>query len=494
MSGADRQGPGVGRAQRRQERPGAQPHGERSEEERAGQRTRPPPPRRVDHGLPVVGSSPRSGAEHLFSGHTGPTPTRFTSDGAGQAATAASTRSTSALVADQVGSDGAPALRRRAQVRPQPGVAEPLLHRPGERAGVVGRHEDAGAPPAGCPADRLRQAADPRRQHRDAVGERLGDRHPVGLAPRRGDEEVGAGVRGIQLGPAQRAGEPHPVRDPQLDGPRRAAARRSPGRVRASRRRCRRQRGVADPGERLDQHVVPLGRDHRPDAQQPAPGRVARGRGCRRRHPERRRRPATGRGRRRRAASAGSSGSSSPPRRRTAAPQPPAPAPRRCRRRARPGPAAGARARRAAADRPRRRRTSGWSDATRPSSSTVAPVGRPRQHPDRADAVNTACPQRFSAGTGILVHVPPERRQPGAEPPVVGVAATRPGRVVDPVRYDHVHQASQVALVGGPGDVRLTQGDDERRQLGGIPAEVARVRCARRAGRPRPGPAARSWC
>ena len=75
--GAGGQRSGVGGAQRIHERAGAQPDDERSEHERADERTRPPPPRRVDHGLPVVGAPSRERST-CTPKHTGPWPTRFT--------------------------------------------------------------------------------------------------------------------------------------------------------------------------------------------------------------------------------------------------------------------------------------------------------------------------------------------------------------------------------------------------------------------------------
>jgi hypothetical protein len=44
-------------------------------------------------------------------------------------------------------------------------------------------------------------------------------------------------------------------------------------------------------------------------------------------------------------------------------------------------------------------------------------------------------------GDGVLADLPADRGEPGAEPPVVDVAAARPGRVVNAVGDHDVHHA-----------------------------------------------------
>jgi hypothetical protein len=115
-------------------------------------------------------------------------------------------------------------------------------------------------------AERLAHAADVGREHRDAAGERLGDDHAVGLGVRGEHEQVGGGVRAVELRADQRPREAHAGRRAAADGSgeRRiaveaAGAGAAPGQL-------------VDGGERVEQHVVPLAGRHRRDAQQ----RVAR--------------------------------------------------------------------------------------------------------------------------------------------------------------------------------------------------------------------------
>ena len=47
---------------------------------------------------------------------------------------------------------------------------------------------------------------------------------------------------------------------------------------------------------------------------------------------------------------------------------------------------------------------------------------------------------RPAAGHGVLAHRPADRTERVADPPVVGVASARPGRIVDAVGDDDVHR------------------------------------------------------
>ncbi len=84
-------------------------------------------------------------------------------------------------------------------------VGEPPAQRAGERVRVARRHQHPGA------AERLAHPADVARDDRHPAGQRLGHDHPVGLRPRGEHEQVGVGVRRVQLGPGHRSGQPDGV-------------------------------------------------------------------------------------------------------------------------------------------------------------------------------------------------------------------------------------------------------------------------------------------
>ena len=83
--------------------------------------------------------------------------------------------------------------------------------------------------------------------------------------------------------------------------------------------------------------------------------------------------------------------------------------------------------------------TSGAAEATSPSSSTTAPSGI-RCDDAGEGGERRRVGSRPGAGHGVLVHRPAERGEPAADLAVVGVAAARPGRVVDAVGHDDVHR------------------------------------------------------
>ena len=65
---------------------------------------------------------------------------------------------------------------------------------------------------------------------------------------------------------------------------------------------------------------------------------------------------------------------------------------------------------------------------------------------DSLDRGRQACERcgvrpRPRPGHGVLVHRPAERAQSPTVPPVIRVAAARPGRIVDAVRNDDMHRA-----------------------------------------------------
>ena len=79
------------------------------------------------------------------------------------------------------------------------------------------------------------------------------------------------------------------------------------------------------------------------------------------------------------------------------------------------------------------------------------------------------------AGHRVFAHQPAHRRELTADPAVVGVAAARRRRIVDPVRHHDVAPGSQRPLVAGPGDVRLVQRDLDPGQPARGRAELAGV-------------------
>ena len=101
---------------------------------------------------------------------------------------------------------------------------------------------------------------------------------------------------------------------------------------------------------------------------------------------------------------------------------------------------------------------------------------------------------RPGAGHGVHAHRPADRCQAAADPAVVGVAAARPGRVVDAVGDDDVHRRSQRPLVARPRHVRLVQRHDEPGQRPRAVAEGAGVHARRRADRRPRGRAPPSRC
>src|SRR5215472_183030 len=87
-------------------------------------------------------------------------------------------------------------------------VTQPVSERGGEGLRIAWRDQLAGAGAIGGGAERFWQPADGGGYDGQAVGERFGDGHAVGLRAGRGDEEVGGGIRVAEQRAGQHAGEP----------------------------------------------------------------------------------------------------------------------------------------------------------------------------------------------------------------------------------------------------------------------------------------------
>src|SRR2546429_27456 len=90
-------------------------------------------------------------------------------------------------------------------------VAQPVSERGGEGSGIAGRDQLAGTGAVGGGAERFGQPADGGSYHGQAVGERFGDGHAVGLRAGRRDEQVGGGIRVAERRAGQDAAEPDAV-------------------------------------------------------------------------------------------------------------------------------------------------------------------------------------------------------------------------------------------------------------------------------------------
>src|SRR2546429_3078135 len=94
-------------------------------------------------------------------------------------------------------------------------VAQPVSERRGEGSRIAGRDQLAGAGAIGSRAERFGQPADGGSYDGQAVGERFGDGHAVGLRAGRRDEQVGGGIRVAERRARQDAGEPDAVAVPE---------------------------------------------------------------------------------------------------------------------------------------------------------------------------------------------------------------------------------------------------------------------------------------
>src|SRR5439155_24957147 len=94
-------------------------------------------------------------------------------------------------------------------------VAQPVSERGGEGSRIAGRDQLAGAGAIGGGAERFGQPADGGSYDGQAVGERFGDGHAVGLRAGRRDEQVGGGVRVAERRAGQDAGELDAVAVPE---------------------------------------------------------------------------------------------------------------------------------------------------------------------------------------------------------------------------------------------------------------------------------------
>src|SRR5262249_53944359 len=154
-------------------------------------------------------------------------------------------------------------------------VAQPVPDRGGEGSRIAGRDQLAGAGAIGGRAERFGQPTDGGGYDGQAVGERFGDGHAIGLRAGRRDEQVGGGIRVAERRADQDAGKPDPVavteaRDTglQLFDEVRVAVERSGQHAMPV--------PVSEAGERLDEEVLPLVATEDPDADQLAadgPGR-----------------------------------------------------------------------------------------------------------------------------------------------------------------------------------------------------------------------------
>ena len=152
---------------------------------------------------------------------------------------------------------------------------QPFSERGGEGSRIAGRDQLAGAGAIGGGAERFGQPTDGGSYDGQAVGERFGDGHAVGLRAGRRDEQVGGGVRVAERRAGQDAGEPDAVavaeaRDAglQLVDEVRVAVERSGQHAMPV--------PLSEVGERLDEEVLPLVAAEDSDADQVAadgPGR-----------------------------------------------------------------------------------------------------------------------------------------------------------------------------------------------------------------------------
>src|SRR6516162_4400207 len=136
-------------------------------------------------------------------------------------------------------------------------VTQPVSERGGEGSRIARRDELAGAGAIGGGAERFGQPTDGGGYDGQAVGERFGNGHAVGLRAGRRDEQVGGGVRVAERRAGQDASEPDAVavaeaRDtgPQLFDEVRVAVGRSGQHAMPVQ--------VSEVGERLDEEVLPL--------------------------------------------------------------------------------------------------------------------------------------------------------------------------------------------------------------------------------------------
>src|SRR5262249_32923824 len=88
-------------------------------------------------------------------------------------------------------------------------VAQPVPDRGGESSRIAGRDQLAGAGAIGGGAERFGQPAHRGAYDGQAVGERLGYSHAVGLRAGRRDEQVGGGIRVAERRAGQGAGKPN---------------------------------------------------------------------------------------------------------------------------------------------------------------------------------------------------------------------------------------------------------------------------------------------
>src|SRR6201996_3943414 len=87
-------------------------------------------------------------------------------------------------------------------------VAQPVPERGGEGRRIGGRDQLTREGAVGGGAERFGRPADGGRDDGQAVGERFGDGHAVGLGARRRDQQVGGGVRLAERRAGQDAAEP----------------------------------------------------------------------------------------------------------------------------------------------------------------------------------------------------------------------------------------------------------------------------------------------
>ncbi len=187
------------------------------------------------------------------------------------AATSLSTWPTHATVRSQPAQPGAPGPGGVAQPRAERGVGEPLPQRGGEGGRVVRRHEEPRPGPVRQPADGLRHRPGRGGDDRQPVGQRLGEDHAVALRAAGVHQHVRGGVRRLQVRPGPGPGEPDPVREPEVARPVPEQP-RVPGVAVHAADAVARPRQVSHPGERRQQHGVPLGRREGSHAEQPGAG------------------------------------------------------------------------------------------------------------------------------------------------------------------------------------------------------------------------------
>src|SRR5215467_1431152 len=157
-------------------------------------------------------------------------------------------------------------------------VTQPVAERASEGSRITGRDQLAGAGAIGGAAERFGQPTDGGSYDGQAVRERFGDSHAVGLRAGRCDEQVGGAIRVAERRAGQDAAEPDAVavaeaRDtgPQLCNEVRVAIERSGQQAMPV--------ALGEVGERLDEEVLPLVAAEDSDADEVAADGPGRGSG-----------------------------------------------------------------------------------------------------------------------------------------------------------------------------------------------------------------------